>query len=402
MKNVVIGLFDNRARAQTVTQELIGEGFDRGDIHLASSESEFRNAVADTNLSSDETSYYIGEIRRGAAAVTVAANPDRVERAVRIMNAHKARIAGREGLGGERRGLESEGLRREEREMTFPVVEEELRIGKRMAERGGVRIYNRVTERPVEQQVNLREERIKVEHRPVDRPASEQDLNLLREGRQVDLIETVEEPVVAKEAHVVEEVVVKKEVVEHPETIRDTVRRTEVEVERVAGGESRRAPSQPIESGRAPSQPVERAMPATAARAQTAQAAVPNDLRRLKDHEGIEIMEGDIDPRGWDLIGRDGEKIGKIDGLIVSPSARKAYFALVNTGGWLHNKLFAIPLTSISFDRSQKSAQAPYLKKQFHNAPEYQEGDRNFQRYHDYWTGLGGGELAGAAGAGRR
>jgi len=96
------------------------------------------------------------------------------------------------------------------------------------------------------------------------------------------------------------------------------------------------------------------------------------------------------------------KKIGKIEGLLVSPSERKAYLALVNTGGWLQNKYFAIPLAAMTFDRSQKSARAPYLKKQFHGAPEFREGERNFQRYNDYWTGLGGGELAGAAGAGRR
>jgi uncharacterized protein (TIGR02271 family) len=279
---------------------------------------------------------------------------------------------------------------RGEREMAFPVIEEELRIGKRMVERGGVHIFSRVTERPVEQKVNLREERIKVEHRRVDRMASEQDMNMFREGREVDLTEMVEEPVVAKEPHVVEEVIISKEVVDHPETIRDTVRRTDVEVERLAEG--RRAPAQPL-GGTAPVAPG----PARAAR-----ASIPNDLRRLRELEEFEITEGDIDPRGWDLYGRDGEKIGKIDGLLVSPSARKAYFAVVNTGGWLQNKLFAIPLADVSFDRSQKTARAPYLKNHFHGAPEYRENERNFHRYHDYWTGLGGGELAGAAGSGRR
>jgi uncharacterized protein (TIGR02271 family) len=408
MKNIVIGLFDNGSRAQTVAQELLRSGFDRGDIRLVNSESDFRNAVADTNLSSDETAYYMGEIRRGAAAVTAATSPDRIERAVRIMNSYNARTAGQRGMEGERlqrglqRGMEGERLTRDEREMAFPVVEEELQIGKRMIERGGVRIYNRVTERPVEQQVNLREERIKVEHRRVDRPASEQDINMFREGRQVDLTETVEEAVIAKEPRVVEEVIISKEVVEHPETIRDTVRRTDVEVERLAGVESRRAPARPLETAIPAAASQARPAPTMTSRAQPAQAAIPNDLRRLRELEGFEIVEGDIDPRGWELIGRDGEKIGKIDGLLVSPSARKAYFAVVNTGGWLHNKLFAIPLSSISFDRYQQTAQAPFLKKQFHDAPEYRESDRNFQSYNDFWTGFGGGELAGAAGSGRR
>src|SRR5690348_9080988 len=117
MKSILIGLFDNGSRAQTVAQELIGAGFDREDIRLATSESEFRNAIRDMNLSPDDTAYYIGEIGRGAAAVAAAANPDRVERAAQIMRTHKARTAGREGL-------ESERQLRAEREMAFPVIEE--------------------------------------------------------------------------------------------------------------------------------------------------------------------------------------------------------------------------------------------------------------------------------------
>jgi uncharacterized protein (TIGR02271 family) len=390
MKSILIGLFDNGSRAQTVMQELIGAGIDRRDICLATNESEFRNTIADMKLSSDDTAYYTGEIGRGGVVVTAAVNPDRVERAAQIMRTHKARTAGQSSLEGERQ------MTRAEREMAFPVIEEELRIGKRMVERGGVRIYNRVTERPVEQQVNLREERVKVEHRRADRIASEQDMNLSRETRGVELTEMIEEPVVAKEPHVVEEVIISKEVVEHPETIRDTVRRTEVEVERLASVESRRTPAQML--GEATTLGASQVQ----GQAQTSRASIPNDLRRLRDLEGFEVAEGDIDPRGWDLIGRDDERIGKVDGLLASPSAHKAYFALVNTGGWLQNKLFAIPLATMTFDRDQKIARAPYLKKQFHGAPEFRESDRNFQRYDDYWTGLGDGALAGAAGSGRR
>ncbi len=398
MKNIVIGLFDNGASAQTVLRELIGAGFDRRDIRLSSSEFEFKDAIADTNLSPDETRHYIGELGRGAVAVTAIASPDRAERAVRIMNMYKARTAGQTGAEGERE-LRAEGereLRAEgelelgaEREMTFPVIEEELHIGKRMVEHGGVRIYHHITERPVEQQVNLREERVKVEHRRVDRIASEQDMNMFRDT-QVELTEMGEEAVIAKEPHVVEEVVISKEIVDHPETIRDTVRRTDVEVERMARPEGRRAPAQPL--GGAPAQPLGGI---------AAQAAIPNDLQRLRELKGFEIAEGDIDPRGWDLIGRDGEKIGKIDSLLASPSARRTYFAVVDTGGWLQHKLFAIPLSVMSFDSYQKKARAPYLKKQFHDAPEFRESDRNYLRYHDYWTGLSA-SAARAAGSGRR
>ena len=95
-----------------------------------------------------------------------------------------------------------------------------------------VRIYSHVTEQPVEQEVHLRDERVTVERRPVDRPATERDLAAFQEGT-IELTETHEEAIVSKQARVVEEVVIEKDVREHTETVRDTVRRTEVEVESI-------------------------------------------------------------------------------------------------------------------------------------------------------------------------
>src|SRR5687768_8877426 len=120
-------------------------------------------------------------------------------------------------------------------ETAIPVVEEELQVGKREVERGGVRVESRVTETPVEEQVHLREEHVHVERRPVDRPVGDAE-NLFREGT-LEVSERGEEVVVAKEARVVEEVVVGKEVSERTETVRDTVRRTDVNVEEVEGRE---------------------------------------------------------------------------------------------------------------------------------------------------------------------
>jgi stress response protein YsnF len=123
----------------------------------------------------------------------------------------------------------------------IPVVEEEISVGTREVERGRVRIHSRVEERPVEESVQLREEHARVERHPVDRPATEADLAASR-NETIEVTETAEEPVVRKRARVVEEVSVHKDVEEHTETVRDTVRRTEVDVEQVgaqAGTESR-------------------------------------------------------------------------------------------------------------------------------------------------------------------
>jgi uncharacterized protein (TIGR02271 family) len=120
-----------------------------------------------------------------------------------------------------------------EGEARVPVVEEEVRIGKREVERGGVRVRTEVSEKPVEEQVNLREEHVRVERRPVDRPATQADLNKAMTESNLEVTERAEEAVVQKNARVVEEVVLGKEQTERSETVRDTVRRTDVEVEKV-------------------------------------------------------------------------------------------------------------------------------------------------------------------------
>jgi len=118
------------------------------------------------------------------------------------------------------------------REVTVPVIEEDLQVGKRAVRGGGVRIYKQVTEKPVEEQVQLREEHVTVDRRPADRPATEADLKM--NGKDVvEVTETIERPVVSKEARVVEEVVVGKDIDQRTETVRDTVRRTDVRVEQL-------------------------------------------------------------------------------------------------------------------------------------------------------------------------
>ena len=120
-------------------------------------------------------------------------------------------------------------------ETAVPIVEEQLRVGIREVERGGVRVTTRVEETPVEEQVTLREERVHVERHPVDRPVADAELtDLLQEGT-VEMRMRGEEVVADKQARVVEEVVVRKDVEERTETVRETVRRTAVDVQEVGG-----------------------------------------------------------------------------------------------------------------------------------------------------------------------
>jgi uncharacterized protein (TIGR02271 family) len=118
------------------------------------------------------------------------------------------------------------GMTNEER---IPIVEEQLRVGKRETDRGRVRVRSYIVETPVNETVTLREEHVHVERRPVDQPLSAAD-DAFRE-RTIEAVEHGEEAVVSKEARVREELVIRKDVEQRDETISDTVRRTEVEVD---------------------------------------------------------------------------------------------------------------------------------------------------------------------------
>lgn len=141
------------------------------------------------------------------------------------------------GLTGKASGRADAGA-----SQAIPVVEEELQVGKRAVQRGGVRVYSRTTERPVEEDVRLREEHVRVDRQPVNRPATEADF---RSGSDqvIEVDEYAEEPVVSKQARVIEEVRVDKDATERTETVRDNVRRTDVEVENLTGNTSKGATS---------------------------------------------------------------------------------------------------------------------------------------------------------------
>ncbi len=114
-------------------------------------------------------------------------------------------------------------------EEVIPLSEEQLDVGKRTVDRGTTRIRRYVVEKPVERGVTLRGERVTVERRTPIAAEATPGAGAFEE-RVVEVRETAEEPVVAKTAHVVEEVVVGREATERTETVKDTVRREEVDV----------------------------------------------------------------------------------------------------------------------------------------------------------------------------
>jgi len=283
MENTVIGVYDSYAQAQNAMNDLLSSGFARSDVQLnpdsnaataqttagesgqagGSGIGNFFRSLFGMDEQRERSDIYSESVRRGSVVLTVNADSDEAcDRATEIMNRYDPididerssqwRSQGWTGynesaplytdseIEKERSTYAQQGSATEnvssDDTTRIPVVEENLKIGKREVQRGGVRVYQRMTEKPVHETVQLREEHVNVERRPVDQPASEADLSAFKEG-SVELRETGEEPVVAKTARVVEEVVVSKDVTQTTAKVDDTVRRTDVEVEQLGASD---------------------------------------------------------------------------------------------------------------------------------------------------------------------
>lgn len=125
----------------------------------------------------------------------------------------------------------AEGTQAATGEGTMQLSEERLSVGKRLVNRGGTRIRRFVVETPVEEQVTLHDEKVTLERRPVTegRPVTNADFT----DKTIEMTESSEEAVVAKNAYVKEEIALRKDATERVETVRDTVRREDVEIEQI-------------------------------------------------------------------------------------------------------------------------------------------------------------------------
>ena len=261
-QQTVVAAFDRPDQAREALEALLENGFSRSQARLGSAEEVMdsdarlqssasgRRESDDLTLTEkiarffgfeddDETTATYSEVmRRGSVVVVVdAATEDEAQRATSILGRFDPididqRVAEWRATGWQPDRTGRAAATRRDEEATIPVVEEQLRVGTRVVQSGGVRIFSRTREIPVEERVELREERAKVTRRPADRPVTDQDRPF--EEKSFEVLESREEPVVGKTARVVEEVVVGKETRQREERVRDSVRKTEVEVQQAA------------------------------------------------------------------------------------------------------------------------------------------------------------------------
>jgi uncharacterized protein (TIGR02271 family) len=263
MSKTVVGLFNSTTEAEEVKAKLEASGYDTGHIsvHAQDNDNEetssttrsydadnvrdnhtheesigqrigdfFRNLVGGDE---DVHHHYATGVNSGGALLTATVDDEDAGAVADILHQYGARDIDDSAEGTGQRRNEYGNAANRNGETTIPVVEEQLNVGKREVDRGGVRIYSHVVEKPAEADVTLRDERIDVTRRPVDRPATAEDF--AGGNKSFELRATGEEAVVEKRGRVVEEIHLDKQSSNHTENIRDTVRKTEVEVENLTG-----------------------------------------------------------------------------------------------------------------------------------------------------------------------
>jgi len=265
MSRTITALFDNRTEAEAAAERLRQSRIDASRIQVMDQSSQGYSgdrysghedrgiwaSIKNMFLPDEDRYAYEEGVRRGGAVVTAQVDESEADHAIRILEESNSidldrrqeewRAAGwsprqagsslRDETTGTSGFAQTSGSVVDEEHI--PIVEEELRVGKREVTRGGARVRSYVVETPAHEQVTLREEHVSVERRPVNetlRSGEMKDSDLLRD-REIEMTETAEEAIVAKEAVVREEVVVRKTAEEHVEEIDETLRRTEVEVD---------------------------------------------------------------------------------------------------------------------------------------------------------------------------
>jgi uncharacterized protein (TIGR02271 family) len=271
MSSTITAMFDSRSDAEAAKARLQAANVDAEHIRVHDKSSQGYNeqsysthqdrgvwgSIKNAFLPDEDRHTYEEGLRRGGVLLTADVDDDRVDEAVRVLEEEANTIdiddrsnqwrssgwdyagpSGATSTSGSNPAFSSVGSgNTNERalgsgqEEVIPIVEEQLVVGKRDVNRGGVRVRSYVTETPVHEQIRLRNEHVEVERRAVDQPLSTADNDAFRE-RSINMTATGEEAVVGKTARVVEEVVVSKTSDERVEDVSDTVRRTDVDIDR--------------------------------------------------------------------------------------------------------------------------------------------------------------------------
>ena len=255
----IVAVYDTAAHAELAVQDLLQAKVPESAIHRHAQEGSYAGGAKTATTRTEEpgfwaslfggepdhdTAVYDRSVSGGSTAVTVQVPEDHVTAVMDILERHNPididERAGSYGLTQTttaRTPLAASppvtGAKTATDGGTIQLSEETLAVGKRVVNRGTTRVRRFVVETPVEEQIRLHDEKVTIERRPVTdgRAVAGADWT----DKTIEATESAEEAVVSKTARVYEEVGLKKEATDRTETVRDTVRREDVEITKEPG-----------------------------------------------------------------------------------------------------------------------------------------------------------------------
>jgi stress response protein YsnF len=249
----IVTLYDTTGHASEAKRSLEAAGFASSDISTVTSagigvtgdklnEPGIWHRLFGRDIAEHEATVYGRVVASGGAVLTVRVPESDVPKALEILNAHRAvdlqHRAVQEGLisasAAPAATMAATGAATTARaaagEEVLRLAEEQLDVGKRLVREGTTRIRRFVVETPIEKQITLHEEHVRVIRRVITDPESIRNIDWA--DKTMEFTESIEEPVISKSAHIAEEVVIQKEASDQVRTVRDKVRKQQVEVER--------------------------------------------------------------------------------------------------------------------------------------------------------------------------
>jgi len=228
----IVSVYDSLPLAEKAVSTLKSAGYKADDISVVSKSTlasagardvEVRDAglwrrLFGTNILDHEANIYGRAIQSGGAILSVRVPQSEAAHVMELLDTHNPPASRTMTSAADA----SDVLR---------LAEEQLNVAKRLVQDGKTRIRRFVIEKPVEASVTLHEEHAEVLRRAIANPEFISDVDWT--DKTIEVNESVERPVVSKSVRIVEEVVIRKAGTDHVETVRDKVRRHQVDVERL-------------------------------------------------------------------------------------------------------------------------------------------------------------------------
>ena len=262
----IVTLFDSAIQAEAAKRNLVKAGFSDRDISLISGErlQEEGHSIRHPSIwqrlfghsvDKEQADVYTRAMDKGGVVLTIRTEEEKLARAMTILHSHDSvdvpsrmqssvengttapginpTTAGKQ-FAGETNDRQVEPRRTsltgdESEADILRLAEEQVEVGKRLVSEGSTRVRRYTVTDTVSEDISLHEQHAAIFRRPVNESGSPTHVDWSE--KTVEVEETHEQPVINKTAEIIEEVVLRKETSDRVETINDSVRRQEVDID---------------------------------------------------------------------------------------------------------------------------------------------------------------------------